>query len=109
MTGKKEPRIPRFAKTLLLIANIISIAVTLLQLRIWYLEDFHAISWVVIAGMLVSSVINSVYQYYAYKITGSYLGLMSVTISTAMCISVIVMKARVVIRKKSSLAGKKKV
>jgi ABC-type branched-subunit amino acid transport system permease subunit len=106
---EKEPRIPKYAKRLLLVANIISVVVTLLQLRIWYLEDFHAISWIVILGMLTSSVINIVYQYYAYKITGSYLGLMSVVISAAMCIIVIAMKARVEIRKKSSLAGKKKV
>lgn len=89
---QKVPRIPSYAKHMLLTSITFSFFGIFYQIRIWYKSKFQEVSWLTLIATLTGASIMALYQYYVYQITKNNLAFVASLITVCTCVIVIILK-----------------
>lgn len=87
----KKDSIPETVKKLVIVSTATTILAVLVQIMSWNKTGYKDVAWIALFGTLISGSIMFTYNYYSYKTTKDYAGMISsgATIFTAFLIAVL--------------------
>lgn len=86
------PKIPSYAKHMLLTSITLSFFGIFYQIHVWRKTKFKEISWLTLIATLSGASVMALYQYHVYQITKNNLALIASLITVGTCAVVIALK-----------------